>query len=294
MWGRYLDRARAVLARRPLLAAEQEAVTSAAETVAYVNPAEAAQFLAELQALMGRYQHRLADQSLRPADAMALELLLVAYPLDAVPPGAGRGSAPLRQAVGEELGQVGAGDVGELVELGAAGEAVGQDGGAVAGRPDRREQCGLGDGDRHVVVALLDAEVAGQAAAAADGVDRGAGLAEQGGVGVPAEDGVLVAVRLGDAGDIGQVGRGPAVGGAQQFREGLDRAGQGLRARVTGEQLGGVAAQRGGAGRLEADDGDAGVEGRRQGGQACGGAGGGRRRAGRWRSRSGRSRRCGR
>jgi hypothetical protein len=88
LWGRYLDRARAVLARRPLLAAEQEAVTSADETVAYVNPAEAAQFLAELQALMGRYQHRLADQSLRPADAMALELLLVTYPLDAVPPGA--------------------------------------------------------------------------------------------------------------------------------------------------------------------------------------------------------------
>ena len=88
LWGRYLDRARAVLARRPLLAAEQEAVTSADQTVAYVNPAEAAQFLAELQALIGRYQHRLADQSLRPADAMALELLLFTYPLDAVPPGA--------------------------------------------------------------------------------------------------------------------------------------------------------------------------------------------------------------
>jgi len=88
VWGRYLDRARAVLARRPLLAAEQEAVTSAAQTVAYVQPAEAAEFLAELQALVGRYQPRLADQSLRPADAMALELLLFTYPLDAVPPGA--------------------------------------------------------------------------------------------------------------------------------------------------------------------------------------------------------------
>lgn len=88
VWGRYLDRARAVLARRPLLAAEQEAVTSAAQTVAYVQPAEAAEFLAELEALLGRYQPRLADQSLRPADAMALELLLFTYPLDAVPPGA--------------------------------------------------------------------------------------------------------------------------------------------------------------------------------------------------------------
>ena len=88
VWGRYLDRARAVLARRPLLPAEQEAVTSAAQTVAYVQPAEAANFMAEMLALVGRYQHRLADQSLRPADAIALELLLFTYPLDAVPPGA--------------------------------------------------------------------------------------------------------------------------------------------------------------------------------------------------------------
>jgi DNA-binding transcriptional ArsR family regulator len=88
VWGRYLDRARAVLARRPLLSAEQEAVTSAGQTVAYVEPAEAAEFLAELEALVSRYQPRLADQSLRPAGAMALELLLFTYPLDAVPPGA--------------------------------------------------------------------------------------------------------------------------------------------------------------------------------------------------------------
>jgi len=88
IWGRYLDRARAVLARRPLLAAEQQAVASAAQTVAYVKPAEAAEFVAELQTLIGRYQLRLADQSLRPADAVALELLLFTYPLDAVPPGA--------------------------------------------------------------------------------------------------------------------------------------------------------------------------------------------------------------
>jgi DNA-binding transcriptional ArsR family regulator len=88
VWGRYLDRARAVLARRPLLPAEQEAVTSAAQTVAYVEPAEAATFMAEMLALVGRYQYRLADQSLRPADAIALELLLFTYPLDAVPPGA--------------------------------------------------------------------------------------------------------------------------------------------------------------------------------------------------------------
>src|ERR1022692_4820111 len=70
VWGRYLDRARAALARRPALAAEQEALTSAAQTVAYVTRSEAGQFMSELQALIGRYQNRLADQSLRPADAV--------------------------------------------------------------------------------------------------------------------------------------------------------------------------------------------------------------------------------
>jgi DNA-binding transcriptional ArsR family regulator len=88
VWGRYLDRARAALARRPVLTAEQEALTSAAQTVAYVTRSEAGQLMAELQALVGRYQNRLADQSLRPADAVPLELLLFTYPLDAVLPGA--------------------------------------------------------------------------------------------------------------------------------------------------------------------------------------------------------------
>ena len=88
VWGRYLDRARAALARRPVLAPEQEALTSAAQTVAFVTRQEAAEFLSELQALIGRYQHRLADQSLRPSGAVPLELLLFTYPLDAIPPGA--------------------------------------------------------------------------------------------------------------------------------------------------------------------------------------------------------------
>lgn len=84
LWGRYLDRARAALARRPVLTAEQEAISSAAQTVAYVTQAEAEEFTAELQALIGRYQDRLADQSLRPADGVPLELLLFTYPRDIV------------------------------------------------------------------------------------------------------------------------------------------------------------------------------------------------------------------
>jgi len=88
VWGRYLDRARGMLARRPVLAPEQEALTSAAQTVAYVSRPEAEEFMTELHALIGRYQNRLADQALRPAAAVPLELLLFTYPLDAVPPGA--------------------------------------------------------------------------------------------------------------------------------------------------------------------------------------------------------------
>lgn len=88
LWGRYLDRARTVLGRRPAMSAEQEALTSAAQTVAYLTRPEAEQLVAELLAIVTRYQDRLADQSLRPADAVPLEMLLFTYPLDAIPPGA--------------------------------------------------------------------------------------------------------------------------------------------------------------------------------------------------------------
>jgi hypothetical protein len=56
-------------------------------------------------------------------------------------------------------------------ELGAAGEAVGQDGGVRIGRPDRRPQAALRTGGRNLVVPALEAEVPGQAAAA--GVQNG-------------------------------------------------------------------------------------------------------------------------
>ena len=49
------------------------------------------------------------------------------------------------QAAVQELGQVGAGDVGELVELGAAGEPVGQHH-RVLGVAHGGQQGGLGDG----------------------------------------------------------------------------------------------------------------------------------------------------
>jgi hypothetical protein len=73
---------------------------------------------------------------------------------------------------------VGGLDVCQVVELGATGEAVGQDRRSVTRRADRGQESGLGDRDRDVVVAALDAEVARKAAAAADRADRRAGIAQ--------------------------------------------------------------------------------------------------------------------
>jgi hypothetical protein len=84
IWGRLLDRARTVLASRPHFSAGWQAITSAAETVAYVTPEEAEQFKAEMWALIGRYTGRLEDPSRRPPGSLPLEILLVTYPLDAV------------------------------------------------------------------------------------------------------------------------------------------------------------------------------------------------------------------
>ncbi len=84
VWGRYLERARTALARRPQLSADRQAITSAAQTVAYVTQQEADRFGADLLGLLGRYQDRLADPSLRPEGSLPLEILMFSYPLDAV------------------------------------------------------------------------------------------------------------------------------------------------------------------------------------------------------------------
>jgi DNA-binding transcriptional ArsR family regulator len=86
VWGRLLARARTVLAARPRMSAGWQAITSAAETVAYVTPAEAEQFTAEMWGLISRYQDRLEDPSARPPGSLPLEIVLVAYPRDAATP----------------------------------------------------------------------------------------------------------------------------------------------------------------------------------------------------------------
>ena len=75
----------------------------------------------------------------------------------------------------------------EVVELGPAGEPVGQHDRVLPRRPDGRQQVVLGDGHRHLVVPLLDPEVPGQPAAATDTRHRGPGAGEQCGVGVITE-----------------------------------------------------------------------------------------------------------
>src|SRR5205807_596894 len=70
-------------------------------------------------------------------------------------------------------------DPPELLRLGAAGEAVGQEDGAGRGVPEGGQQRQLRDGRGHLVVAFLHAEVPGQAAAPGQGGDRGPGRRQQ-------------------------------------------------------------------------------------------------------------------
>ena len=114
---------------------------------------------------------------------------------------------------------------GEVVELRAAREAVGQDHGVRTGSTYGGQQVVLGDGHARLVVAELHPEVACQPAAAADPLHLRAGAGQQRGVGLPPDDRVVVAVRLGHDLDAGQVGRRPLPclhPGGKELRERLD------------------------------------------------------------------------
>ena len=87
--------------------------------------------------------------------------------------------------------------VSELTCLEAARESVGEKEG-VWTLSERGEEVVFGHLDRDVVVTFLDAEVSGQTTAASQRGHRGTGCGEQGGVGVPAEDGGMMSVWLGD------------------------------------------------------------------------------------------------
>src|SRR5512139_136370 len=115
------------------------------------------------------------------------------------------GAGLIVEGRGEQLGQMEAADAGQMVELGAAGEAVGQCDRVVSGStgvpdglPYGGQQRGLGHRHRDLVMPALDAEVARETAATADRPYVGARPGEQVAIGVPAHHRVVVAVRLRD------------------------------------------------------------------------------------------------
>jgi hypothetical protein len=140
------------------------------------------------------------------------------------------------------------------------------------GRPGRGPQAPLGAGGRHFVVPALEAEVAGQAAAAGvEDVHINAAAPQDLGVGVETHDRVLVAVDLRDGAAVLAPGGlhvppyapGPACLD-EQFGEGLGPLGEqpGV---IAGQQFRGVGAEHGATARLEHHDGNAGPEVREQG-----------------------------
>ena len=105
--------------------------------------------------------------------------------------------------------------------------------------PHRRQQLVLRAGHRDLVVALLEAEVAGQAAAAAAQFAGQAGAVAQAAVRGVAQDRVLVAVGLADRRAV-QAGRGPVGGVASPAppRRSGPRRRAGARRGSSGEQFG--------------------------------------------------------
>ena len=105
-------------------------------------------------------------------------------------------------------------------------------------------------------MAALHAEAPGEAAAPADADHLRARAVEQGGVGVEPQHGMVVAVGLDDDAGAGQVGGLPAPERGQVLGQRPDPP-RDLGGPRDVEQLDGVAAQGGEAGRLETHDGDA-------------------------------------
>ena len=98
-------------------------------------------------------------------------------------------------------------DVGQIVELGSATEAVRHHNCFCPSGPNRRQQLLFGDRDRDFIVALFHAEVTCKTAASAEPVDGSAGPLKQAHIGLETKDCVLVAVRLDDQRLAGQVGQ---------------------------------------------------------------------------------------
>ena len=116
------------------------------------------------------------------------------------------------------------------------------------------QQIMLGHLDRHLVVAFLHPEVAGQAAATADSGYGGPCRGKQGGIGLPAEHRGVVAMRLNDQLYVAEVWRRPVRRTLQQLSQREDSGRDICDARIIGQQLGRVAAPNREAGGFQAND----------------------------------------
>ena len=76
-----LERARSSLAGRSSWPAEWQAVLGQGECVSYMTVPEARQLGTELSELLSRYEDRIGHPERRPAGAMPIEILAIAYPL---------------------------------------------------------------------------------------------------------------------------------------------------------------------------------------------------------------------
>ena len=111
-----------------------------------------------------------------------------------------------------------------------------------------------GDRDGHLVVTALHAEVTGEPAAPGNLVHLRPGGDEQPGVGLPAEDGPVVAVRLDHHPGSGQRRWLPALGAFQQLGQGDRLRGQPVGRRGV-EQVEDIVAQHRRAGRFQPENG---------------------------------------
>jgi hypothetical protein len=75
-----LDRIRRVQADRHLEPPEWQEVFGGSQTIVFGTQPEIDEMVADIRAILGRYDDRLADARRRPADGRAVELLLFAQP----------------------------------------------------------------------------------------------------------------------------------------------------------------------------------------------------------------------
>jgi predicted ArsR family transcriptional regulator len=86
LWDGWLGRLQQVRNTRHRFPADWRDVTGGSQYLAYLTPAEAAEFNEQLQQLFDRHRDRLGHPGLRPAAAIPVEYLLFSFPQDGATP----------------------------------------------------------------------------------------------------------------------------------------------------------------------------------------------------------------